>query len=55
MAAPVVINEPDEWRKMVVHMCRRLAIEEHIEHPFNGTRRGEGAYDDGGYKCNPGY
>lgn len=55
VAAPVVISESDERRKVVFHMCRRLAIEEHLDYPFNGNRKGEGAYDNGGYKCNLGY
>jgi len=51
----VAINELDEWRKMFFHMYSRLVVEEHIDHPFNGVTMGEGAYDNGGYKCNPGY
>ena len=55
VGAPSTINELEEWRGAVVHMGRRIAIEEHIDHPHKGLRRGNGAYDNGGYKCNFGY
>lgn len=55
VAAPVLINESDQWRSAVFQMCHRPAIEEHMDHPSKGKRKSEDAYDNGGYKCNPGY